>query len=450
MRDRLAAMLRGNRRELYSAVFWSLPLRLFGMGATFLLGVLLARYLGAEELGVYGMVLASVLLGSVLVQAGLPLLATRELAGAEARQEWGLLRGLIRGPALLVAGLAGAAAGATALVLLLFDPPLEPNMRSAIAWGLPLLPLLALLTMVSAQLRGLHALLRGQALDLLVRPLILALLVIALFALRQSLDGAEALALHGLATLAALALGAWWLVRAIPPAARHVRPVVTVRAWTRAALPLGAVDVLRQLEGTYTILLVGLIGTAADAGVFRVAVSAAVLVGLPNAMLYVVLAPAVSRYHALGDRRSLQLILGGAALGMVGATLGLTALVWLVGEPLILLLFGEEYRAAFYPLLLLSAVQLVYALFGVGAMLLVNAHEAGAVSRFYAIAVAIGAAAAFPLISQFGASGAAMALIVSTLINGLLTWRHARRALDLDPSLLGSGAFLREELLRRP
>ena len=91
--------------ELLVAGMGSLLIRAVGMIATFVLGILLARYLGPSELGLYGMVVAVAMLLAAIAQLGLPTLATREAAIAWSRGDFSELRGI-----LLWFGLAATAA----------------------------------------------------------------------------------------------------------------------------------------------------------------------------------------------------------------------------------------------------------------------------------------------------------------------------------------------------
>ncbi len=432
----------GLSRSLASTTLWSICLRVAGMATTFLVGVQLARYLKPAGFGTYGVLMALVALLAVAAQIGSPGLATREVAAAQTLHDWPLLGGVLKWLTIAVT-LVSLLLSASLLSSIFFWPkPIDPAFRSAAIWGSLLIPLMTITTLISAQLRGLHRVIKGQLLDILIRPLIHSILCLAIFLRYGRLSPATAIALHALAALVALAIGVAWLVTAIPPQARSTRPVARFRSWVTAATPLWLIDGLRQLDGVYAILLMGLITTAAETGTFRVAMSSAVPIALPITVLNVVLAPTIGRFYELGDRRRLQLLLGASAGAMFGAALLITVALALMGKWLIVSLFGPEYAGAATPLLILAAAQTVNGFCGVGTTLLVMVRAERPLMLFFAISVAAGILLAVPLIMRYGANGAATAALIGTIINNLLTWRYSRKHLDLEPSLLSAPAFL--------
>src|SRR5690606_41939833 len=81
---------------LVKAVTGSAGLRIAGMGFGFLVGVQLARGLGAEGYGTYGVAMSIIALLTVPTEFGLPQLLTREVASAQVRQDWARMRGILR------------------------------------------------------------------------------------------------------------------------------------------------------------------------------------------------------------------------------------------------------------------------------------------------------------------------------------------------------------------
>src|SRR5687768_836127 len=99
---------------LIRAVAGTGAVQLAGMLVTFLVGIQLARGLGVEGYGLYGVAMAILSLASVPSEFGLPRLVIREVAGSAARRDLPALFGVIRWAnktSLLISGLmAGAIA----------------------------------------------------------------------------------------------------------------------------------------------------------------------------------------------------------------------------------------------------------------------------------------------------------------------------------------------------
>jgi O-antigen/teichoic acid export membrane protein len=71
---------------------------------------------------------------------------------------------------------------------------------------------------------------------------------------------------------------------------------------------------LKQLDVTYGMLLLGALSSETQAGYFRVALSTIIFVSTPLSIFNVVLAPALARLFAQGERDRLQRILTLSAL----------------------------------------------------------------------------------------------------------------------------------------
>lgn len=422
--------LLGGRHGIVRSGLWSLVLRVAGLVSGFALGVLLARMLGPAEFGIYGLVTTVAAVGMTVAQLGTPQLAVRELSVRAANSDWSGARALVRqfglavalagGAIALLAIVGGALAGASRFDLML------------IAEGTVLTVLTAYTGLLAAELRGLGALLKGQSMDISVRPALTFLIVGALLLAGRQMNAAIALTIQNGAALAAVAVSAYWLRQAMPA----TRPAAPISGWLRAALPLGAVDVLRQFDGSYGVILVGWLSTGVELGVFRVAVACAVLAAMPVTIFHILLAPTLARLHASDDRRELQRLLRWTAAAMMAIMLPIAIGAWLAGKPLIAWIFGAPYADAWLPLFLLTLAQLIYALFGMGPILLAMCDGERDLIRIYLIAVGAAVAAAIPMTLAWGGAGAAAAPMISAILIGAMSRRYARRELGVEITAL--------------
>lgn len=434
MIGRLRAILGADRpgaRSLAASSLWSVLLRLGGALLTFLVGVQLARYLGPTGFGIYGVVLALATMLTALAQLGLPTLAVREIARTRSEADWIGLRSVLRwfGIATFVAGCVLAV---LFLAVLAFVPQITPTFRGTGLWAALLIPVMALTILLNAELRAFDRLLKGQSLEILVRPAGMALLLLALVLCQGWLTPPQAMAVNFGASLLAMAVGLVWIRRALPKPARGVVPGRPGGHWLRAGLPLAATDVLRQLDAGYAVLVMGVIGTAAETGVLRVATSSILIVATPLSVLHVVLAPTLARLHFEKQNAKLQHLLGVAALLMTLAGLAGVAVIALFGEWLIVLLFGELYVAAWLPLLILAVAQTVAAFFGVAFLLLGVAEGGHDLARAYFLGMVTSIGAAFTLGLAYGAVGVAAAAIIGSLVYNMMCWLAVRRRFGLE------------------
>jgi len=274
-------------------------------------------------------------------------------------------------------------------------------------------------------------LLKGQSMDIVVRPALTFAIIVALLLAGSRIDAPLALTVYNAVTFAAVAMSALWLWRAIPAAARR-GPTGAPFAWLRAALPLGAVDVLRQFDGSYGLVLVGWLSSGVELGIFRVALACAVLAAMPVTIFHILLAPTLSRLHATRETAELQRLLSRTATAMTAIMLPVAAGGWLIGRPLISLVFGAPYAGAWLPLFLLTLAQLIYAFFGMGPILLAMCDGERDLIRIYAIAVGTAVVAAIPMTMAWGGAGAAAGPLVSATLIGLMSRRYGRRSLGVE------------------
>jgi O-antigen/teichoic acid export membrane protein len=283
------------RRAFLVASMSSLALRVAGLLSGFALGVVLARSLGPTAFGIYGLVTTAAGLMMMVALLGTPQLAVRELSVRSARGDWTGVKAVLTqfGAATTAASIVlGAIAAAVATFAI---PPGSP-MRLYVLQGALLTLLMAWTGLMASELRGLGALFKGQVLDVFVRPALGFAGVLALILMSFRVTAADALWVQIGVTLLTALLSFAWIRRALPAEARSVPRAAKV-PWLAAALPLGAVDMLRQLDGAYGVILMGWLASGAELGVFRVAIACGVLAIMPVTLLHVILAPTVSRLH---------------------------------------------------------------------------------------------------------------------------------------------------------
>lgn len=415
----------------------SLIIRIVGLASTFLLGVLLARVLGPASYGVYGFVSSVVALTMNIVLLGTPQLAVRELAVRSAKSDWLGVRSLERsffaatGLACIVFGIIAVVAG-----FILARDPQTPRLALA---GAALMAGMSMTALIAAELRGLGLLLKGQFMDIVARPTAAFVLTGAALFAGMKLTPAGALWIQVAVAASAALVSLAWLRRATYHGATGEPPAAGL-AWLKSALPLGAVDVLRQFDGTYGVIIVGILGSAVDLGIFRVAVASVVLVSMPVTILHIVLAPTVSRLHRFGERAELQRLLHIVSGGICAVLVPMLILLLLFGRPLVEIVFGHLYGDAALPLTILCGAQLVFGFFGMGPILLAMAGSERHLTLIYVAAVAAGVIAAALLVPRYGAVGAASAQVLSTGAIGALSGLFARKRLGLGTTFLSRSA----------
>lgn len=421
---------------LIKATAGSAGLSLIGMFFTFLVGIQLARGLGVEGYGIYGLAISVIALLTVPTEFGLPQLVTREVAAAQVDKDWGRLRGILRWSVGVVILTAAAIAVMVALWLFFAGKGLDAPLPMTILVGLLLVPAVALGNLRAATLRGLQHIVKGQISSTVVRPLVFSLLLFSVPLLTVPLTPVMAIGLGAVAAICALVVAMWLLHQYLPRDVHAAVPKIQGRAWWLSALPMALTEGMRVLQSHLVILLLGVMTTAATVGIFRVASSVALLVILPVTLHHVSGGPVIARLYAQGDLARLQRMLSWMALSMFVSTAVLTLPFVIAGETLLSTVFGNEFSAANAPLLVLCGSALINGFFGASATLLNMTGHAACVTRASGYSLALLAISAMPLITMYGVMGAAAATVMAMLVWNVLMWRDARRFVELDTSLL--------------
>lgn len=104
--------------------------------------------------------------------------------------------------------------------------------------------------------------------------------------------------------------------------------------------------------------------------------------------------------------------------------------------PFLLPLFGPDFRAAYVPMLILLAGQLISALAGpVGYLMMMTGHQTE-VTKVMGIAAGLNIAGNAIAIPILGTAGAALVTSGSILFWNIVLFIRARRTLDLNPTIL--------------
>jgi O-antigen/teichoic acid export membrane protein len=390
-------------------------------------GVLLARALGAEGLGVYSFTLSSVTLALLLCEFGMRSFLMREVSASLARKDWPYLRSLLNYGPLIVFATGAAVGGAGALLLQAFKGHVGGVALETYLLACAFLPCLALLRIMVTQLAGFGLPLQAQFYENLIYPgVVVGGVAVTFFALHGQLEPQVAMGFQTLAALATAAVVVAVMRRRRPPELTQGGPAVRP-AWVRGALPFLVLEAALAVQAQVDTQIIGWLGDEATLGRYRIAVQLALLTTLGLTVLIQFSGPKLARLFATGDRSGLRAYYGRLQLlsllsaGLV--TLGLAAF----GGWIIPTLFGAEYADAYLPLVILSLGFLGNAAFGPAGTLLLMTGDERLAARWFWLSLALNVATSPLLFHWFGAPGAAAASAAANTLNHLLCWLTARR-----------------------
>jgi O-antigen/teichoic acid export membrane protein len=407
---------------------------IFTAAASYFFKIYLARFLGAESLGIYALGMTIVGFLGIFGSLGLPQSAVRFVAAYVATGRMDLLRAFVlRGGGLLVifnALLSG-------LVLLIgpwvavrfYHTPALRQYLGLFAW---IMFLGALTTFLGFILVGYKSVARRTLITDFIGTPSMMVLTLIFVALGWSLWGyIFAQVLSALIMLALLVSVVW---RTTPPQVRQFsgRPVPLERQVFWFSGVLFGMNTLGFLSSQADRVLIGFYMNAREVGIYSVAAAMVAFVPLILQSVNQIFSPTIADLHVRGEHPLLSRLYQTLTKWIFGLTIPLAAAVIIYARPL-MRVFGSEFEAG-WPILIIGTVgQLVNCGVGsVGYLLLMSGQERRMI-RIQAGTAAIMVGLNILLIPRWGVTGAAVAAAVTNILTNLWYLRDVRLSLHLSP-----------------
>lgn len=425
--------------SLLHGMSWSFVLRLADVGLAWVLSVMLARFLGVEQFGLYTFALSVVTLLALPARFGLPPLIVRETGRALADGDKARIFALKRWSYARVLSISVPIMVLALLAIYALPQLTDPVERAILLAGLALIIVQPFSEIRSALLRGMNCIVQSLLANSIVRPALMLPLVGGLILLwhagwRPGVEpGVIAMGLNVLAAMAAWIVGALLLNRVLRGWQRpDPAPRLEIAGWRASIFSFGLASGMYVFDSQLGILLLGIFMDGAAVGPYKVAMQGAALVALGYTATNTPLTPQIARAWAEGNRDKVRRLVKRGAVFSVLFALPVALAFLLAGGPLIHLVFGAEYDDAIWPLAILTLGQLVNCAFGgATALLIMTGHEKSNTVAF-AVAVSFNVAAAMVLIPAMGPTGAAIAAALSVTLRNLILWVCARRFTGID------------------
>lgn len=376
--------------------------------------VLIARWIGTYDYGIFVWVWTMAVIIGGLVSLGFPSSITRFIPEYQVSGESAELRGVVFASRLYTVFGASLMAGITVAALLLV-PGLGDNV-----YAIPLmlaaacLPMLALGQVQDGVARGFNWINLALTPTYLLRPtLILATMAASLWA------GAPATATTALiATIAACwvtSMGQWIIInrrlrKTVPRVKRSLKP----RHWFAISLPILLVDGFFNLLTNVDILIAGFYVPPQQVAVYFAAVKTLALVHFVYFAVKAAVAHRYSRIFQQGDEARLRSYIHDTVRWTFWPSLLMAGLLLLTGKYLIAL-FGDDFAPA-YPLLFVLVIGIIArSAVGPAETLLNMVGHQKSCAVVYGITLMVNVVLNLTLIPAYGITGAAWATTIAMI-----------------------------------
>lgn len=417
--------------------------RIFGAGLIFLAQAGIARFWGAELLGEYVLIIATMNLLAMVIPLGFQTVGTYFTAEYSAKNDRAMLWRFLRrsyGHIVVIGALVIAFCGPVAS---LFGEPGQVVAKLALPTAI-LATATAIGFLNGALLVGLRRPFVGFLSETLFRPF----LVIAAFAIAAAFTGGQG----GLSTMLwilacsyfVVVLAQFWLVVL---SVRQLESRVPERPsdgrrWWRFAVPWVLIVLATDFFFDIDLILLSGQMDRGELAVFGICARLFALASFGVSAVYAVTLPDVFEAEIKSDRAEFIAKIGEANLVASGVAIVLVVGV-LAGGGFALSIFGPDFVAGAWPLAILCLGLLVRALFGPASVVL-SIHD-----QPYASLPAIGCGLVslvflnLWLVPGYGLMGAAMAALLAIILWSAALWLTARVVVGVDVSILSGLRRLR-------
>ncbi len=427
----LARVADGHLGQVVQGAAMVMGIRIAGAAITLLSQVLLARWMGAFEYGIFAYVWVWVIILGILAPMGFGTSTLRFVPDYRVNAKWRRLAGILDASwrMVLLFGMIAMVLGLIALAA--FHNQIAPYYLWPLAVALICVPVFALTDTLEGTARAFGWVNLAYLPAYVVRPLAIVVIGGGLYLAIGELTGLAAVG--GALAAALLTLGGQRLVlnRRIARTIPKAKPFRHTKHWIIASLPL----VLT--EGLYLALLnsdIVLLGVYVDPDHVGIYFAATRIVNLITFIYFAVAALAVPKFaelHAKGDRAGLQSFVHAIIQWIFWPTLAVAAFILLFGK-VALGLFGEGFSAGYPLLAILMLGFIARASTGPIEYLLNMTNNQNVTACAYGGAAVLNIALNLILIPHYGLEGAAAATAVSLIFASIWLFIAVRRRLGIS------------------
>lgn len=411
-------------------------IRVASAAILFLSQVLLARWMGSFEFGVYVYVWTWVLLIGVISDFGLATAAQRFIPAYTESKAFDLLRGFLTGSRWLATVLATVIAALGVLGVRLIEPWLDGYLIVPLYLACACVPLFTLGNMLDGIARSYNWVNLALAPPYILRPIILLLAMAAGHLVGFAADATTAMVAAVFSTWATAILQLVLVRRRLHATVAPGPKVYALRTWFATALPIFMVGSFFLFLTYADVLMLQAFRTPEEVAVYYAAAKTLALVSFVNFSVAAAAAHKFSEYHVAGDRARLSAFLADSIRWTFWPSLVATGLILAVGR-VFLWLFGPGFVDG-YPLMFILAIGLLSrAAVGPVERLLNMLGEQRACALVYAAAFTINIVLCLLLIPRFGATGAAIATACAVISESAMLFLVTRHRLGLHVFIWG-------------
>jgi O-antigen/teichoic acid export membrane protein len=441
MFTRLRSMLSGSSeasltRRLAGTIF---IIRVISAALAYVSQILLARWMGGSDYGVYVYVWTWVLLLGSMMDFGISASAQKIIPEYRTSGDHALLRGFLAGSRWMTFIVSSLVSLLLAGVVKWLSPWIDGGEIVPLYVGCLTLPAFVVANTQDGIARSHDWMRLGLMPQFIVRQSLIIGFTAGAFALGFHLGAATAMLASSAAVWIAMIGQMLVLNKRLDG---HIEPgpkSYDFRGWLAISLPILLVEGFYLLLSYTDVLVLQQFRSSEEVGVYFAVVKTLALVSFIHYAMSATTAHRFAEYHALGDKPRLSAYVAHAIKWTFWPSLAATVLLLALGKPL-LWLFGPKFVVG-YDIMYIAAIGLVVrsAIGPVERLLNMLGHQ-HICALAYALAFVMNVALCVALVPRFGGHGAAAATSISLSFETVLLFWIVRQRLGLHVLAFGKSA----------
>lgn len=408
-------------------------IRLLASAVGFASMVLLARWMGSSEYGLYSFAIASMMLLAYPATLGLPGAAVRFVAQYAAGNDWQHVVGFMKVSSWLAFGCGALVATLAIGAVLVFKSYLDPAYVAPTIVALAGIPIVALTIVRSEAIRGLGWLALAWGPFQLGQPLFLLMVTAIILFIAIRLTATMAVGASIVAYVASL-IAQWGVLRARLGTRIRVEPKIQLGPWLGVAMSFLWISLANVILVQAGVIVVGVFLRPHDVAIYSAAAATSGFVALPTYAAVAVGAPKFAALHAQHRHIELQALFTNIIRLAFWPSLAI-ALTYVAFGSLVLRLFGPGFEHGYLVLLILSFGHLASAFVGPVAHLLNMTGHHVVTARVQITSAILAVVLGLAATGIWGSVGTAVAFSAAIVLGNVGLTIGVVRRLDIYPSL---------------
>src|SRR3954471_20368004 len=421
-------------RRLAGTIF---IIRLISAALAYLSQILLARWMGGSDYGVYVYVWTWVLLLGSMMDFGISASAQKIIPEYRTRGEHALLRGFLTGSRWMTFAVSSLVSLLLAGVVKSLSPWIEPNTIAPLYIGCMILPAFVVANTQDGIARSHDWMQLGLMPQFIIRQALIIGITAGAFLLGYRLGAVAAMAASAGAVWIAMSGQMVVLNRKLADHIELGPKAYDISGWLAVSLPILLVESFYLLLSYTDVLVLQQFRPSEEVGIYFAVVKTLALVSFIHYAMSATTAHRFAEYNAQGDKDRLSAYVTHAIQWTFWPSLAATIALLAMGKPL-LWLFGPQFVVG-YDIMFIAAIGLVVrsAIGPVERLLNMLGHQ-HICALAYALAFVMNVVLCVMLVPRFGGHGAAAATSISLAFETVLLFWIVRRRLGLHVLAFGS------------